>query len=189
MRPALAIFGGSFDPPHLGHVLLAHYALLVTNVAEVIVAPTYAHAFGKSLTDFDHRIAMAKLAFADLPRVRVDAIEGQLGGTSRTLRLVQELSRRHPGNDLRLLIGADILHEAEKWEHFDEAKQLAPLIVAGRPGFAHPGVGENAPCLPEVSSSDVRKQLACGADVHTRVPARVLTYIAKHGLYGTEPGS
>ena len=188
-KPELAIFGGSFDPPHLGHVLLAHYALAVKNVTEVIVAPTYAHAFGKDLTDFDHRMAMAKLAFSELARVRIDPIERQLGGTSRTFRLVEQLALRYPHHDLRLLIGADILLEAEKWQRFEEAKRMAPPIVAGRSGFSHPDLEQGAPCLPEISSSEVRSELLRGGNVSTRVPAQVLTYIEKHGLYRAESGS
>jgi nicotinate-nucleotide adenylyltransferase len=188
-RPALAIFGGSFDPPHLGHVLLAHYALAATNVTEVIVAPTYTHAFGKDLTHFDHRMAMAKLAFADLARVRVDPIERQLGGTSRTFRLVEQLALRYPHHDLHLLIGADILLEAEHWQRFEEVKRMAPLIVAGRSGFSHPDLDPNAPCLPAISSSAVRSELLRGESVRTRVPAQVLTYIEKHGLYRAESSS
>ncbi len=188
-RPEIAVFGGSFDPPHLGHILLAQYALAIANVTQVIVAPTFAHAFGKSLTAFDHRMAMAKLAFADLPRVRIDPIERQLGGTSRTFRLIEQLALRHPGNGLRLLIGADILVEAEKWERFADAKRLAPLIVTGRAGFTHPDLDKDAPCLPEVSSSEIRSALARGHSVSTRLPARVVSYIGKHGLYRVEPGS
>ncbi len=186
-RPQIAVFGGSFDPPHIGHVLLAHYALAVTHIIEVIVAPTYAHAFGKPLTAFNARVAMAKLAFSDLRRVRVDPIEQALGGTSRTLRLVEALAARHPDSDLRLLIGADILLEAGRFQRFDEVRAKAPLIVAGRGGFQHPDVDPNAPILPEISSSHIREALARGEDVGTQVPSRVLAYIREHGLYGAEP--
>ncbi len=188
-KPELAVFGGSFDPPHLGHVLLAHYALAVTNVSEVVVAPAYEHAFGKSLTVFEHRMAMAKLAFSDLERVRVDPIESQLGGTSRTFRLIEQLALRYPRYQLRLLIGADILLEAEQWHRFDDVKRMAPLIVAGRSGFSHPDVDPRAPCLPEVSSSQVRADLHAGSDVSHDVPARVLRYIAQHALYRAESSS
>ena len=186
-KPEIAVFGGSFDPPHLGHLLLAHYALAVTNVVEVIVAPTFVHAFGKPLLDFDHRLAMTKLAFADLGRVSVDPIERQLGGVSRTIRLVEQLALRHPGARLRLLIGTDILTESARWQHFEEVRALAPLIIGGRGGFPHPDVDPNAPLLPELSSSEVRTALARGEDLSTRVPARVRHYIAQHGLYRSEP--
>lgn len=186
-KAEIAIFGGSFDPPHIGHVLLAQYALSVTDVVDLIVAPAYTHAFGKDLTAFEHRMAMAKLAFADLGRVSVDPIEYELGGVSRTIRLVEQLALRHPQHGLRLLVGADILLEASKWQRFEGVRAIAPLIVAGRGGFSHPDIDPLAPTLPEVSSSEIRDALARGESVSTRVPARVREYIAQHGLYRAEP--
>ncbi len=186
-KPEIAIFGGSFDPPHIGHVLLAQYALSITDVVDLIVVPAYTHAFGKDLRPFEHRLAMAKLAFADLGRVSIDPIERELGGVSRTLRLAEQLALRHPGYGLRLLVGADILVESSKWQHFEGVRALAPLIVAGRGGFSHPDIDPLAPTLPEVSSSEIRAALARGDSVSTQVPARVRHYIAQHGLYRAEP--
>jgi len=187
-RPQIAVFGGSFDPPHIAHVLLAQFALSSSDVQWVIVAPTYAHAFGKSMVSFAHRMAMAQLAFCDLPRVHVDPIEKQLGGTSLTLRLLQELAHRHPEHDLRLLIGGDILGEAAKWHRFDEISQLAPLMIAGRPGFPHPDVGPDTPILPAISSTEVRARLAVGDELDQMLPARVRAYIKAHSLYRGETG-
>jgi nicotinate-nucleotide adenylyltransferase len=186
-RPEIAVFGGSFDPPHVGHVLIVSYALSVSEVDEVLIVPTYAHAFGKVLTAFDHRLRMCELAFRDLARVRIDPIERDLGGESRTLRLVEALIERYPHHDLRLLIGADIMQEAHKWHSFDRIVELARPLVAGRGGHPHPDVPKDAPLLPEVSSTQVRRLLAAGEDASAQVPARVLRYIREHGLYAAEP--
>ncbi|MEY4510058.1 MAG: hypothetical protein RLZZ450_2180 [Pseudomonadota bacterium] len=184
MKPELAVLGGSFDPPHIGHVFLATYARSVAGVARVLVAPTFEHAFGKALSPFEHRLRMSELAFSLIDGVEVSPIERELGGTSRTLRLVEELSRRHPASQLRLLVGADILLETQRWFRFDDIVALAPLLVAERAGFASSGQ-PSAPLLPQVSSSEVRRALAA-EDVRgpaSWLPHEVRTYIAQHGLY------
>jgi len=180
-RPQLAVFGGSFDPPHLGHVYLAAYALSVESVERVLVLPVFQHAFGKPLSAFAHRLAMCELAFRDLRRVEVSALERDLGGVSRTLRLLQTLKARHPGHALRLLIGTDILAESAKWQGFDEITRLAPLLVARRGG--HLGVDSRGPVLPEISSTDVRAALTRGESPDDRVPSAVVRYARQHRLY------
>ena len=180
----IAVFGGSFDPPHIGHVFLATYALSVGAVDRVLVVPTFEHAFGKPLNGFEHRLSMCELAFAPLRGVEVSPIERELGGVSRTLRLLRELGRRHPDARLRLLVGADILQESARWQSFDEICRIAPLLVAPRAGYAAAeGAPERAPLLPEVSSSAVRAALAGSEDVGSWIPAAVRAYIDEHALY------
>src|SRR5262245_25898886 len=134
MKPELAVFGGSFDPPHVGHVFLATYALAIAGVDRVLAAPTFAHAFAKQMSPFEHRLAMCERAFEVLPAVEVSPIERELGGTSRTLRLVKEAAARYPNYQLRLLIGSDILAETSRWQGFEEIAKLAPPLVAARAG-------------------------------------------------------
>jgi nicotinate-nucleotide adenylyltransferase len=174
VKPELAVLGGSFDPPHIGHVFLATYARSVAGVARVLVAPTFEHAFGKPLSAFEHRLRMSELAFSLIDGVEVSPIERELGGVSRTLRLVQELARRFPDHQLRLLVGADILLETQRWLRFEDIVALAPLLVAERAGFAsagdsalaHAGTapplgpGAGPPVLPQVSSSEIRRALS-----------------------------
>lgn len=181
MSGEIAVFGGSFDPPHVGHVLLATWALSVGGVARVLVIPTFQHAFGKSLTDFDARLALCARAFAPLPAAEVSPIERDLGGVSRTLRLVEALAARYPGYGLRLLVGADIPLQAERWDRFDEIVARAPLLVAGRGGYAS---DSDVIVLPEVSSTAIRRDLAAGVDVSAKLPRAVYAYVRAHGLYG-----
>src|SRR4051812_30483853 len=109
----VALFGGSFDPPHVGHVLAVSYALSV-GFDSVLVVPTFEHAFGKASSPFEHRVAMAQLAFAPLPAAVVSRIEETLPVPSRTLATIECLRARDPDEQLRLLIGADLLLEKEK---------------------------------------------------------------------------
>jgi nicotinate-nucleotide adenylyltransferase len=182
----LAVFGGSFDPPHIGHVLLASYALSVSPVERVLVAPVFRHPFGKAPCAFEHRMEMCKLAFRLLPQVEVSDLERELGGTGYTVDLLEAIHKRHPHARLRLLVGADILPELDRWHHIARVRELAPLLVAGRSGFAHPDVDPDAPTLPEVSSTAIREALARAHDVRSRVPQAVLAYIEREGLYATE---
>jgi nicotinate-nucleotide adenylyltransferase len=180
--PELAVFGGSFDPPHIGHVFLATYALSVAGVERVIVAPTFEHAFAKPLSAFSARLSLCERAFAPLVGCEVSPIERELGGTSRTLRLVNELAARYPGHRLRLLVGGDILAQAQHWQRFDEIIARAPLLVAERAGYA---TGASAPLLPEVSSSAIRSAFERGDDVSAWLPREVQRYIVEHSLYRT----
>ena len=180
---ALCVFGGSFDPPHIGHVGLVDYALSRPDVGSVWVIPVFQHAFDKALTPFDVRLRMCELAFGSRPGVVISELERELGGESRTLRLVEALAEREPGAELRLLVGADVLAEVERWHRFEDIAAIAPPLVIGRGGLGREGLDDDVPTMPEVSSSELRRQLAAGADVSHLVPSPVAEYITEHGLY------
>jgi nicotinate-nucleotide adenylyltransferase len=183
----VALFGGSFNPPHVAHQLVALYVLETQPVDELWFVPTYAHPFGKHLVGYEHRIAMCELAAAALgPRARVSRAEAELAArpgfvASHTLDLVEKVAAE--GHAPRLVIGSDILGEAAKWHRWHDVIARAPLIIIDRGG--HPPSG-SAPdvTMPEVSATRVRELLARGAsDVGGLVPRDVLRYIAQHNLY------
>jgi nicotinate-nucleotide adenylyltransferase len=184
----IGVYGGSFNPPHAAHVLLAAYALSVARFERVLVVPVFAHAFDKNLVDFEHRVRMCELAFAPLSRVEISRIESELPTPNRTLVTLQALSTRYPGADFNLLVGGDVLTEANKWHAFDEIVRLAPLFVVGRSGVAAPGASSVR--LPPISSTHVRELLARAdepgalAELGELVPAAVLDYAREHRLYG-----
>jgi nicotinate-nucleotide adenylyltransferase len=189
----VAIFGGSFNPPHVAHVLVVAYALAVAPVDEVLVIPVYRHPFSKELAPFEDRLAMCRLAVGWLPRVEVSAVERELGGESRTLRTLEHFAAAHPGWAMRLLVGADVLPDLPKWHRFERIAELAWPIVLGRAGFP-PAAALEVPALevtevslPQVSSTEVREALAAGDvdAVRWRLPSAVLEYIVEHGLYGS----
>jgi nicotinate-nucleotide adenylyltransferase len=204
----VAVFGGSFNPPHVGHVLACALILSVEEVDRVLVVPTYVHPFAKPLAPFEDRATMCELAMAWMPGVEVSRVEAELGGESRTLRTLETLARAHPSWALRLIIGADILAEAPRWFGFDAITKLAPPIVLGRAGVAALGGAQNnalggaqnnalggaqdsrgpgPALLPEVSSTQVRAAVARGAwsDLEKLVPRAVLAHVRARGLYGT----
>lgn len=187
MRKSVAIYGGSFDPPHVSHVLAAVYALKVGGFDRVLVVPVFEHAFHKQLTAFEHRTRMCELAFAGIERVEVSPVERDLATPSLTLRTLEHLASQHPDWDMRLLVGSDVLGETSKWHAFERVSQLAPPYVVARPGYEHPH--SRAALLPDVSSTRIREALATPSDpeqealLAASVPRCVLAYIAEHALY------
>lgn len=189
----IGLFGGSFNPPHVAHQLVGLY-VLETQVDEVWFVPTYSHPFGKDLMAYDHRVAMCELAAAPLgPRAHVSRAEEALAKqpgfvASRTLDLIEHLEAAHRDCELHLVVGADILGETDQWYRWDEVVRRAPLIVVGRTGYELPaGSVATGVTMPEVSATRVRELLASGGATDRTVaqllPAAVLRYIARHGLY------
>ncbi|HTB56507.1 MAG TPA: nicotinate (nicotinamide) nucleotide adenylyltransferase [Polyangia bacterium] len=177
----VAIFGGSFNPPHLAHQMAALYVLETAAIDELWIVPAFQHPFGKVLAPFGHRLEMCELAAAALgPRVRVSAVERDLGLESRTLRTVRRLQQDFPAHAFSLVIGADLVAELPSWHDSAELQRSVPLLVVGRDGF-DAGAGRLA--LPRVSSTEVRAALAAGRPVDGLVPRVVLDYIYEHNLY------
>lgn len=182
----VALYGGTFDPPHVAHVMCAAYVLATAMVDRLWVMPAYEHPLSKRPSaSYEDRLAMCALAFADLRRVEVSRLEAQLGGTSHTLDTLEALRKRSPRTRFRLVIGADILEETALWHRFDRIAELAPPIVVGRAGFPLPPGVEVA--LPEVSSTEIRDRLREGRPVSGLVPGSVLEFLEGKGLYRGEP--
>jgi nicotinate-nucleotide adenylyltransferase len=178
----VAFFGGSFDPPHVAHVLCAVYALSIGAVDRVLVAPVYKHPFGKDSAAYEHRLRMCELAFAWVAGIEVSSVERELGGESLTLRTLEHLRTRHPSWTLRLLIGSDVLADTKKWHRWDHVVALAEPLVVERPGSTtRPG----ALALADVSSTQVRAALRESRfdEVADRLPGAVLSYLRDHRLY------
>lgn len=181
MGEILAVFGGSFDPPHVAHTLVAAWAKATGAVDRVLVIPAFAHPFGKKSVTFKHRIAMCRIAMEDFPFAEVSNVE-ESTGDGRTLYTLEALRERHPSASFRLLIGSDILGGAHRWHRWDEIVTLAPPLVVGRSGHAHADA-PGALSLPELSSTEIRARLHAGQDTTGRLALGVAAYIQTHGLY------
>ncbi len=190
----VALFGGSFNPPHVGHLLAATYARAVAGVEALWLMPAWRHPFGKPLAPFGDRVALCEAMAGLVADASVSRVEEELGGEGRTIHAVQRLRTRYPEHAFRLVVGADILAESPRWTAFEELVELSPLIVVGRAG--HPMPEEPPPGLgtplylaqvrmPAVSSTEVRRRLAAGEDATALVPAVVLEEIRRRHLYGT----
>lgn len=181
----VAIYGGSFDPPHLGHVLSVAWTLSAADVDAVWIIPTWKHPFDKEHgATFDQRMRMCELAFAVFREVEVSDIERRLGGISRTLHTLDTLESEHPDTVFRLLIGADVLPTTDRWHQWDEVVKIAPPLVIGRQGSPVP---EGCPIsIPNINSTDIRSGLANAGDITGLVPTAVIEHIRSHGLYQGE---
>ncbi|MBI5153815.1 nicotinate-nicotinamide nucleotide adenylyltransferase [Candidatus Poribacteria bacterium] len=179
----LAIFGGTFDPPHMAHVMAVAWALHSGEVDRVLVVPAARHAFGKQpAAPFADRIEMCRLAVSVFAPglVEVLDIEGRREGTSYMVDTVRELQLERAGDSFRLLVGSDIVPDLPKWRESGTVLRLAPPLVVPRQGegAAMPGA------LPMLSSTFVREALARGEDIAGLAPYGVLKYVAVHVLYG-----
>jgi nicotinate-nucleotide adenylyltransferase len=192
----VALFGGSFNPPHVAHQLVALYLLETQPIDEVWFVPVYAHAFGKQLASYEHRVAMCELAIVALgPRVKVSRAEEELAKrpgfvANRTIDLIDHLAAQ--GHELRLAVGTDILSETHKWYRWDDVVARAPLIVIGRAGHAVPaGSTVTGVTMPEVSSTRIRELLgrpgSSDDELRNLLPRDILVYIARHDLYRPAP--
>lgn len=182
----VAFYGGSFNPPHVAHLLAAAYMRSVGGFDRVLVVPVFSHAFDKRLAPFEHRAHMCELALGWLPGVEVSRVEQSLETPSLTLRTLQHLQSEHPDWQLRLVIGSDVLFESHKWHAFDQIRRIAPPYVVGRVGFPHPDAP--AAVLPDVSSTRIRELFLrdddeSRAELEAFVPRDVLRYARQHGLY------
>lgn len=183
----VAFYGGSFNPPHVAHVLAVTYALSAGGFERVLVVPVYSHAFDKQLCPFEHRVRMCRLSMGWLPGVEVSEVEASLDTPNLTLRTLEHLSAERPDYQLRLMVGADVLGEADKWYAFERISEIAPPYVLGRVGVDHPDAPP--PVVPDVSSTRIRELLSrrgspdADAELSRLVPQRVLSYIDEHDLY------
>lgn len=177
----VAVYGGSFNPPHVGHALVASWALWTGAADRVVLLPTYRHAFDKALAPWDERLRLCEaLAHALGPAVTVSRIEADLPVPSYTIDSLDAL-RAGSGARLRLLIGADVLPTVSAWKRWDRIeREYAPLVV-GRVGYDSP---PDSVVFPDVSSTEVRERLRSGRSVAHLVPAGVREAL---GPFWTQP--
>jgi len=198
----LGILGGSFDPVHFGHLLLAETCREQCRLDEVrfLPASTAPHKRQQLAAPAKHRLTMLELALAGHPAMVVSALEIDRGGVSYTVDTLHEIRRREPDAELFLLMGADSLLDLPTWYQAEEICQLAVPVVARRPGTAPPDLSVLSDLvspdrlalirefqvespLIDLGSTDIRQQVAAGRSIRYRVPRAVEKYIETNELY------
>lgn len=188
----LGILGGTFNPIHTGHLLIAQDAMDAARLDRVIFIPsaTPPHKPLDGNVSAAHRLRMVKLAIAGDQRFAVDDLEIQRGGKSYSVDTLTELRRRHPRAHFYFIIGADSLAELHLWKDARQLVKLCRFIAATRPGFPPkparlPGLRYRLlnvhPCA--IASRDIRARLARGQSIRYLVPERVVRYIRRYKLY------
>lgn len=178
----VAVFGGSFNPPHVGHAMVAAWLTWTGRADEVWLVPAFHHAFDKPLRPFARRVAACERLAARIPGLRVETIEASLPAPSYTIHTLRSLAARHPAHRFHLVVGSDVLAQRPQWRAWDEIEaDFAPLVV-NRAGFPPAGDG---PVFPDVSSTAIRRRLAAGEAVDGWLPEGVL---AAWSEQGEEPG-
>ncbi len=188
-RIRTVVFGGSFDPIHIGHTALAE-AVLRRNLADEVwfmVSPLNPHKQGLGLTPENTRLAMVRLAIGDEPRFKASDFEFSLPRPSYTLNTLRALEAAHPQRQFSLLIGADNWAKFDRWYRGDKILERYPIIVYPRDNEQQPtlpqGVTWLLSPLYDISSTKVRRMAADGEDFSSFVSPAVARYIELNNLY------
>ncbi len=195
MTRRVGLLGGTFDPPHLGHLVVAECARVELALDEVRLLVT-GDPWMKSTTSApDERVAMARAAVADDPHLGVDDREVRREGPTYTADTLGELRAEEPDVDWWFVLGEDAANGLSRWERVGEAFALARFVVVTRPGHAAPDASElpddvvhlEVPHL-EVSSTELRTRFREGKATRYLVPIAVDAHVRDRGLYGATRG-
>ncbi len=196
------LFGGSFDPIHHGHLIVARSAAEALGVARVVLIPSASppHKQGVTLTAAGLRLEMCRAAVAGDGLFEVSDWETRQSGPNYTLLTVRHFRSEWPDDELYWLIGMDSLAELHTWYRAGELADACTLVAAGRPGSPRPSRSElerfltpeqaarieqhilSTPLI-EISATDIRARVRAGRDIRYLVPEAVREYIATHRLY------
>ncbi len=194
----LGVLGGTFDPPHYGHLMMAEAALIQLQLEQVLFAPVGLQPLKQDLASSapEHRARMVELAIADQPRFALSRVDLDRPGPHYTVDLLAILQAQHPAGALWFIMGEDSLGDLLSWREPARLIQLARLAVLRRPGY-EPDWAALDRALPElracldwieyaeisISSRDIRHRVRTGQPVAGLVPPRIIDYIAANHLY------
>jgi nicotinate-nucleotide adenylyltransferase len=196
----IGVFGGTFDPVHNGHVLPVEAAAMKFQLRHVYYVPARLSPHKETVpTDPRHRVAMLALAIQGRPDWSIDLEELDRDAPSYTVDTLAAIQARHPGDELWLLMGTDLLSGFARWRRPEEILRIARIAAFHREPFVGdrlelprvPGLADRLSVFDagsvRISATDIRNDLWAGKGVGGRVPGPVAEYITKHGLY--EPGT
>ena len=184
----IGILGGTFDPPHIGHLIMAEEVRLALELEEVWFIPTYTPPHKEDAkTDAEHRIHMTELAIASNPYFKLNTIEVERSGKSYTIDTMTELKERFPDYDFYFIIGADMVEYLPYWHRIDELLGLVKFVGVKRSGYdldtPYEIMKVDIPLI-DISSSMLRDWLRKNRSVRYIVPEEVYAYIRREKLYG-----
>lgn len=187
----IGVFGGTFDPPHVGHLVAAVDARQVLDLDVVLLMVAnvpWQKAASRNISGAEDRLAMTRAAVSDTEGIEVSDLEVRRGGPSFTADTLVELRRGEPEAELFVILGNDAAAGFATWERHEEVAAAAHLVVVDRPGSPTPADGPyrwtrvDIPEL-EVSSTEIRQRVATGRSIRYLVPDGVAPVVAERGLY------
>lgn len=191
----IAIFGGSFNPPHFGHQIISQQVLQFTPVKEVWLTPCYTHTFDKQLASSQHRAEMTKMITKKNIKYSHAEIENQLSG--ETIDLMNLLKNQYPEHDFSFVLGSDNLKKFKQWQDWDKLVSQHTFYIFPRPGFDYQLKNYNLD-NPEykfkliknsllvksnISSTIIRQRIKNNLSIRNLVPNKVRKYIKQKNLY------
>lgn len=182
----IAVFGGAFDPPHLGHLTIARQLLRQKLADQVWFLPVKYHPFLKDLTPEHHRLAMLELTLE--PGMKINTFELEQSETTYTYNTLQQLAQLNPQYTFSFVIGSDNLQKFNQWDHYQDLVKEFPFFVYPRQGFPLQPLYENMRVISDVeevkiSSTQIRELIAAKKSVPELVHPAVAQYITQHALY------
>ena len=189
----VCLFGGTFDPPHIGHLLIAQTVCEVENFDKVLFIPAFSPPHKNSITSVDHRINMIKIAIEDNPKFEYSDVDVARGGTSYTIDSIIDIKNKLnlEKKEIYYLIGSDSLIDLKNWKEPKKILDEAKVIVAIRPGFRPSDIPHwilqdvhfaNIPRF-ELSSSKIRSRWVEDLTIRYMVTLPIWEYINKNNLY------
>lgn len=186
----IGVLGGSFNPPHNGHLVIASDAFEALRLDKLLVIPAFANPLKGHDADGaspEQRLEMTRLAFGGDPRFEVSAVEMERGGLSFTVDTLEALSRQYAGAELVLLAGIDALRSLDKWRSPERIRDLARLVAMSRGPDSQDDAEDDFEVVTtrriDISSSEIRSRLAEGKPVRGFVAESVERYITAAKLY------
>jgi nicotinate-nucleotide adenylyltransferase len=185
----IGIFGGTFDPPHVGHLIVASDACDALELDRLLFVPaaTPPHKPGRVVATPEQRLEMVRAAIAGDPRFEADDLELRREGRSYSVDTLRAMHERHPGAELFFVLGADQLREFHTWREPDEVARLARIAAVAREGDAIPPLPFEVTPVPitriDVSSTDIRRRVKEGRSIRYVVPDGVAELVERYGLY------
>lgn len=187
-RHQVGILGGTFNPPHLGHLIMAETVGTQLGLEKVYFMPDAQppHQTPKTAIDPEKRVEMVRRAIAGNPLFDLELAEIKRGGKSYTYDTLLDLKQQHPDTDYYFIIGADMVNDLPTWHEIDKLLKLVQFVGVKRPKVAvhsqYPILWVDAPGLA-ISSSLIRERVQAGCSVRYLVPDAVRAYIQEEGLY------
>lgn len=193
----IGLLGGTFDPIHLGHLAAAATAAECAGLDEVLLVPAGRPPHrGEAIASVEDRLAMCRLAVAELPGLSVWDWEARRSGPSYTVDTLEAFHDQRPADQPVLILGWDAARDLPRWRRPEDVLALADLVIVGRPGMSRPGQDDlRAACIdprratlclaptPDVAATRIRSLVAAGKSLAGLVPAAVETYIRANRLY------